>query len=186
MSNTCRFTSIADMLNKQATYRSDRVCLYYPDQSDPHTYATLTYQQLNEVTNHLAHKYSVVIDENQKQEVPIVCLLANSSVDYLLTIYALLKLDVIVYPLSIRNSEAAIMHLLEKSNVSHLFYSDDYASTSVQVVKKFGSTINLYRMMVIPIAELAECGESTFKPTKETDQLDQIRMIFHRYVLKLH
>lgn len=185
MSSNFRFSSISDMLNKQATSRPNHVCLYYPDQVNPHTYVTLTYKQLNDVTDHLAQKYSKLIGENQRNATPIICMLANTSVDYLLTMYALLKLDVIVFLLSIRNSEAAIMHLLEKVNVSHLFYSNEYSSMSIKVATKFGSTVKHYRMETIHINELVECGESMFNSKIDINQLDQIHIIFHRYTLKL-
>jgi acyl-CoA synthetase (AMP-forming)/AMP-acid ligase II len=136
MSSKLRFSSITEMLNKQAENHSDRLCVYYPDRTDWQTYATLTYKQFNDVTNHMAQEYSNIISQNQTNETSVVCLLANSSIDYLLIMYALLKLDVIVYPLSIRNSEAATMHLLEESNVSYLFYSDEFLSISEKVATK--------------------------------------------------
>jgi acyl-CoA synthetase (AMP-forming)/AMP-acid ligase II len=180
-----RFSSITGMLQEQAQSRAHQTCLLYPDQTDPHTYATLTYKQLNEVTNHIAQKFAAQVECSPTNEVPIVCLLANSNVSYLLSIYALLKLNVIVYPLSIRNSDAAILHLLENSHVSHLFYSNQYSPVVMKIDAKFGSTIKLHLFEEIRIAELLELGESSFKPTAAMDELEQVRIIFHRYACRL-
>jgi acyl-CoA synthetase (AMP-forming)/AMP-acid ligase II len=180
-----RFSSITDMLEKQAQSRAHQSCLLYPDQIDPHKYATLTYKQLNEVTNHVAQKFAAQIECSCTNETPVVCLLANSNVSYLLSIYALLKLNVIVFPLSIRNSDAAIVHLLKNANVSHLFYSNQYSPVAMKIDVKFGSTIKLHSFEEIRIAELLELGESSFKSTAGMDELEQIRIIFHRYTCRL-
>lgn len=180
MNKHLRFTSFVDMLKKQAKNHSKRICLYYPEKADPSQYATLTYEQLDDVTDHLAEKFALLVEKKSSGEVPVVCLLANSSPDYLLTVFALLKLDVIVYPLSIRNSEAAIMYLLEKSSVSYLFYSDEYSAMRDAAATKLGSVITMHRMESIEITELVQAGHSNFNSKMDIDQLDQIRFIFHR------
>lgn len=168
------------MLNKRAQDCPDHICLYYPDQEKSHTYSTLTYKQFNEATNHLAQKFLMILDKDETDETPIVCLLANSDINYLLTIYALFKLNVIIYPLSIRNSEAAIIHLLEKSNVSHLFYSDEFSSIASNVRIEFGSKVSLHQMKEINVVQLVSYGKSSFESKADIDELDRIRMIFHR------
>lgn len=180
METDFRFSSIADMLSKHAQHRPDHECLYYPDRVQPLTYATLTYDQLNKVTNHLAHKLSVLLSQNELEEPPVICLLANSDTSYLLTIYALFKLNVIVYPLSVRNSNAAVIHLLEKSNVSYLLYSNEFSSTADSVRSKFGSKISLHMMEEVDIAQLISSEEIVFETKTDTNELDRIRIIFHR------
>ncbi|CAF3682335.1 unnamed protein product [Rotaria sp. Silwood1] len=177
--NSFPYSSIIDMLNKQAVSRSNEVYLLYPNQTDQQAYATLTYKQFNEVTSHLAQQYSIKIHSISTNQIPVVCLLTKTDENYLLTIYALLKLGVIVFPLSIRNSEAAIVHLLEKSNASHLFYSNEYASVANEVKIKFGSNIELYQLKQIDIDGLVNLGESTFKPASENNDLDKFCIIFH-------
>ena len=93
----------------------------------------------------------------------------------------MLKLDVIVFPLSIRNSEAAIMHLLQKSNASHLFYSNEYLPLAMKINEEFGEKLKLYAFQDICIATLTQLEESTFKPIADVDELERIRIIFHRY-----
>ncbi|CAF3183928.1 unnamed protein product [Rotaria sp. Silwood2] len=177
--NSFPYSSIIDMFNKQAISRSNEIYLLYPNQIDQQTYATLTYKQFNEVTSHLAQQYSIKIHSIATNQIPVVCLLAKNDETYLLTIYALLKLGVIVFPLSIRNSEAAIIHLLEMSNASYLFYSDEYASVANEVKIKFGSNIELYLLKQIDIDGLLYLGESTFKFISENNDLDKYCIIFH-------
>jgi acyl-CoA synthetase (AMP-forming)/AMP-acid ligase II len=176
MATKLRFSSIADMLEKHAQNHSDQVCLYYPDQMESDTYAALTFNQLNNVTNYLAKKFSAVFSQNQSNESPIVCLLGYSNANYLLTIYALFKLDVIIFPLSIRNSAAAIKHLLETSNASYLFYSDEFSSK----INSFDSSISLHRMEEMNIAQLISHTKSSFELKSDPNELDRIRIIFHR------
>jgi acyl-CoA synthetase (AMP-forming)/AMP-acid ligase II len=176
MATELRFTSIADMLNKHAQNQPNKQCLYYPDQSQLHTYATLTFKQFNEYTDHLAEKFSDIVGQNQTNETPVVCLLANSNANYLLTIYALFKLNVTVFPLSIRNSNAAIKHLLEKSNASYLFYSGEFSSTATS----FGSSVTLYQMEEMNFNQPLTHRQSTFRSTTDTNELDRICIIFHR------
>ncbi|CAF1427608.1 unnamed protein product [Adineta steineri] len=175
MSVKFRFSSIADMLQKHAQNRSDEKCLYYPNKSQSDSYASLTFKQFNEVTNHLAKRFSNIIRQKETNRNPVVCILANSDVDYLLTTYALFKLNVVVFPLSIRNSDAAIKHLLEKSNASYLFYSKAFSS----VATTFDSIINLHQMEELNISELLDYKESSFKPEIDTDEIDRICIIFH-------
>ena len=175
-----RFSSITDMLEKQAQLRAHQDCLLYPDQTDSHKYATLTYKQLNEVTNHIAEKFAAQIQCSSSNETPVVCLLANSDVSYLLSIYALLKLNVIVFPLSIRNSDAALVHLLKNSKASYLFYSNQYSAVTTKINVEFGSAIKLHSLEEVRIAELLHLGESSFKPTSAVDEVEQVRIIFHR------
>ena len=180
-----RFSSITDMLEKQAVLRAHQNCLFYPEQTDARSYAAITYKQLNEVTNHIAEKFSTQIQCTLTNEPSIVCLLANSNVSYLLSIYALFKLNVIIFPLSIRNSDAAILHLLEKSGASHLFYSEQYSSVVKKIDAKFGPMIKLHPFEEIQIADLLMLGESSFESATKADGLEQIRIIFHRYAFKL-
>ena len=180
MSDNFRFSSIIDMLEKQAESLSNQVCLLYPNQTNPKIYATLTYKQLNEVTNHIAEKCFSHINSNSSGKKMVICCLANSNVNYLLSIIALLKLEVIVFSLSIRNSEAALIHLLEKSNASYLFYDEQYSSIATKITATFGSTIALHQLENICISELINLENSTFKPMTTQHDIDQCQIIFHR------
>ena len=181
MTTNLRFLSITDMLHRQAQDRSDHICFYYPNPTDPYAYATLTYKQFNDITNRLAQKLMGLFNLNQNDEVPVVALLSNSSVSYLLTIYALVKLHVIIYPLSIRNSEAAIMHLLKQSNVIHLFYSNDF-SVMADKVRTNLSSVESHLIKDISIVELLQCKELTFELKLNINELDQVSFIMHRYI----
>ena len=76
---------------------------------------------MNTAANHLASKYAKQIDISSCSQKPIVVgLLGNSSTDYLLTLYGLVKLGVLVFPLSIRNSKDALEHLIKETEMSYL------------------------------------------------------------------
>ncbi|CAF0799195.1 unnamed protein product [Adineta steineri] len=114
--------SIPEFLEYQAQNRPNKTYLLYPDlTSDPLRYASATFAQVNDIANHLANKYAKHIDISSNSQKPIVVgLLANTSVNYLLTFYGLVKLGVVVFTLSIRNSKAALEHLIKTTGVSYL------------------------------------------------------------------
>lgn len=182
--NSFRFASIIDMLNKQAETHSNDTYLLYPSEEDPQTYAQLNYKQFNDVTSHLADKLSIHVRETPMSTRPVVCLLANNDASYLLTIYALFKLDVIVFPISTRNSEEAILHLLEKSHASYLFYSKEYFSMVPRINATFGSALQLQNLEPVNIGSIVKLGESKFKSQFDNNDLDKICIIFHRYRFK--
>jgi acyl-CoA synthetase (AMP-forming)/AMP-acid ligase II len=100
--------------------------------------------------------------------------LANSSTDYLLTIYGFAKLGVVCFPLSIRNSKAALEHLIKATGVSYL------------IVGPGQMHVELDGLTILPLEQVDWNVGDTFPspPNKKTDNdsLESLRMIFHRYV----
>jgi len=102
----------------------------------------------------------------------VVGLLANSSTDYLLTMYGLVKLGVVVFPLSIRNSKAALEHLIKTTGVSYL------------IVEPGQMHVELDGLKTISLENVDWNGDDNFVCSinkTQKDSLEDLQMIFHRY-----
>jgi acyl-CoA synthetase (AMP-forming)/AMP-acid ligase II len=169
------YKSFAELLDYQAENRSNQTCLLYPDlSSDPLCYASATFAQVNAAANHLASRYAKHIDISSNSEKSIIVgLLANSSTDYLLTIYGLVKLGVVFFPLSIRNSKAALEHLIKTTGVSYL------------IVGPGQIHIELDGLTILPLEQVNWNVDDTFSDRiqkTDNDSLERLQMILHRYV----
>ena len=170
------YKSLAELLDYQAKNRSNKTCILYPDlSSEPLHYASVTYAQVNAAAHRLAKRYAQQIDisSNTKKSV-IVGLLANSSIDYLITLYGLIRLGVIVFPLSTRNSKAALEHLIKTNDVSYL------------VIGPGQIHVELDGLKIIPLENVNwdehDDDISCSFNNKEKDSLEQVRVILHRYI----
>ncbi|CAF0981994.1 unnamed protein product [Adineta steineri] len=122
------YSSIAGALEYQAQTKPEKTAILYPDlNKDSREYASLTYKQYNNVTNYLAEKISKHLPNSSSNELLTCGLLAIGGLEYLLSQYALLKLpNVIMFPISARNSQAAIEHLLKETKTVVLLTTSQY------------------------------------------------------------
>jgi acyl-CoA synthetase (AMP-forming)/AMP-acid ligase II len=138
------FSSITGALDYQARIRPEKNAVFYPDPNTNSTeYASLTYKQYNNVTNHLAEKISKYLPSLSVSNKTVTCgLLAAGDFGYFLAEYALLKLpNVITFPISSRNSQAAVEHLMKKTKTALLLTTSHYMPMieSIQQQEEFQS-----------------------------------------------
>lgn len=119
------YSSIIGALEYQAEVRPDKKAILYPDPTkNSSEYGYLTYRQYNNVLNDLSFKISKYLS---KAESNTCALLSVGGLEYLLSQYALLKLpNVIMFPISARNSESAIEHLLRETKTILLLTTSQY------------------------------------------------------------
>ncbi|CAF3510938.1 unnamed protein product [Rotaria sp. Silwood1] len=124
------FSSIAEALEYQAQTRPEKTAILYPDPNkDSKEYASLTYKQYNNIVNNLADKISKYLPSCSLDESITCGLLAVGGLEYLLSQYALLKLsNVIMFPISARNSQAAVEYLLQETKTALLLTTTQYLS----------------------------------------------------------
>ena len=124
------FASIIGALEYRAASHAERTALLYPDaQQDYTAYASLTYRQYNNLVDHLASKISNHLPTTSVgADEKIVCgVLGPGGTDYLLAQLALLKLpNVVMFPISPRNSQAAVEHLLRLTETKLLLTFTSY------------------------------------------------------------
>ncbi|CAF1244485.1 unnamed protein product [Didymodactylos carnosus] len=175
------YKSIANILEHQSFKRPDKLSLLYPDPADSTQYLSLTYRQLNRITNYLSSKLS-----NHFVSLPtttVVCILGNSDVRYLLMIYSLLKIkNIIVFPLSINNSKGAYEHLLNVTCATHLFTTEEYYDRIQDInyalkVIKFDLEFNISDFSTIGNDETILDHKDYVDDSH--DELDRIKIILH-------
>jgi len=185
------FSSIVGALEYQAQMRPEKIAILYPDPDTNSTeYASLTYKQYNNVTNQLAEricKYLPSVSSNES----ITCgLLSVGGIEYLLSQYALLKLsNVIMFPISARNSEAAVEHLVKETKTILLLTTSQYLPMINKIQQQFESLkVLLLDSEEFTIEELLknkdiECsvtsGVINLKRSRE-EEFNKIVVILHR------
>ncbi|CAF1084633.1 unnamed protein product [Adineta ricciae] len=133
------FSSLTGALQYQTRTKPNKTAVLYPDpKSNWKEYSTLTYKQYDNVTNHLAGIISKYLPSLSSSNETITCgLLAADNIKYLLSEYALLKLpNVIMFPISSRNSQAAVEHLLKETKTILLLTTSQYSSMMEMVRQK--------------------------------------------------
>ena len=187
------FSSIAGALEYQAEARPEKRAILYPNPKTHATdYASLTFGQYNNVTNHLAEKISKYLPPGSNE--PVTCgLLAVGGLEYLLSQYALLKLpNVIMFPISARNSPAAVEHLLRETKTALLLTTSQYQPMiqTIQQQDEFQSlkvllldseefnTEQLLKNKDRPCSMIS--SGIPFKKEKDEEDLNRVAVILHR------
>ncbi|KAI8147938.1 hypothetical protein BJV82DRAFT_709635 [Fennellomyces sp. T-0311] len=137
------YNSFIEFFERQAARYRDKVYAYcqLPNSTEIE-FSTLTYGELDRISNYLAHKWSSQLDGVQ-----YVGLLSDQPVQSLVVMLTVLKLGRVFNPVSAWNSETAITDSLISTNVQYLFASEEYsqiartcatgASIPVKVLESF-------------------------------------------------
>ncbi|KAH8550961.1 hypothetical protein BGW37DRAFT_496684 [Umbelopsis sp. PMI_123] len=149
---------------------------YWRDPSDDHP-CSLTYREVDNITNNLAHR----LQNEQNIQGKAVALLADHSIHYGFYMMALLKLECRVMLLSTRNSEAALVELMKKTDTKLLIYTKRFANISSQVIDQITGGAS-YLATDVDIDQLKE--KSFPKPLvatddNEEDKTEKIPLIIH-------
>ncbi|KAI7851235.1 hypothetical protein BDC45DRAFT_516071 [Circinella umbellata] len=143
LSNYTDFDSIIQIFKIHAARYHDRVFIRYQTYPNSLEYKILTYGQVDNISTNLANiwkptflqaqpssfsLHKVQEEENEPtataQKKQCLVALNDDPVQSVLTLLATLKLGLIYFPLSTLDSDAAIIHLLQKTNVSCLVTSE--------------------------------------------------------------
>jgi acyl-CoA synthetase (AMP-forming)/AMP-acid ligase II len=162
------------LLDYQTEKCPNDVCLLYPDLcSDTLQYGSATFAQFSAASHRLAVQYRNYIDIPTCEDKPIiVALLGNSSADYLVTIYALLRLGVVVFPLSTRNSKAALENLMQTTATTYLIVGPGQIDVELDgLTKIYLETVNWTANDIVSILPTT---------TIANNSLEHVVMMFHR------
>ncbi|UJR29759.1 hypothetical protein I4U23_017307 [Adineta vaga] len=181
------FSSISGALEYQSEQKPNNLAILYPDpDQNYHEYASLTYKQYNNLTNHLAEKISSYLP-NLSSNQSITCgLLSNGGIEYLLCQYSLLKLsNVIMFPISARNSPSAIEHLLKETQTCLLITTSFYLPM-IKTIQQENSQLQSLKILLLDSEEFLienllklKDVQSTFKSKHNSNQLNQVVVILH-------
>lgn len=117
-----KYHAFINLFEHQASRFGSRVLArYQASATDLSTYNTLTYEQVDRMATNLACEWAPHVEN-----IDSIALLADHNVDYFVAMVAALKLRRVLMALSPRNSEAANVNLLEKTNSKFLLASEKY------------------------------------------------------------
>ncbi|KAI9489192.1 hypothetical protein BDB00DRAFT_771221 [Zychaea mexicana] len=182
------------MLQERTSRYGDNVCIRYQTISaagnnnnnsnsdsgnQPLNLETLTFSQVDKISTYLAHEWAP-----QLVNVSCVGYIFDDPVWSLLTILAILKLRRTVFPISTRNSESAITHLLTKTQTKYLITTEKYA----QIAKKFLQKASSVEQRSLPPSSLQDYPlrdglllqqQKTSTKTTTTGHHDDVIAIIH-------
>ncbi|CAF1201024.1 unnamed protein product [Adineta ricciae] len=183
------FSSIIGALEYQSQVKPTNQAILYPDSTKNSTeYASLTYKQFNNLTNHLAEKISEYLPKTSLNESITCALLSIGGLEYLLSQYALLKLPhVIMFPLSSRNSSAAIEYLLKETK-TYLLLTTTLYLPMIKIIQENNQQLQSMKIILLDQNEFLVENllknkdiQSSFssKIVKSNEELSRIVVILH-------
>ncbi|KAG2226546.1 hypothetical protein INT45_005032, partial [Circinella minor] len=125
--NYTNYGSLIEMFQDRVSHYGDKICIRYQNQQHFNNttssveFETLTFNQVDMISTYFAEEWG-----SELTDVSCVAYILDDPVVSLLTILAILKLRRTVFPISTRNSESAIVHLLEKTQTGYLITSEKY------------------------------------------------------------
>ncbi|KAI8636352.1 hypothetical protein BD408DRAFT_448490 [Parasitella parasitica] len=122
------FKAFTNYLTQQTKLHADKPYIRY---SSDGRFKTLTYADVDRIATNLACRLAKHI-----QNIEVVSFISDHSVSYLLVMLAILKLRTTLFAISPRNSEAAAVHLLEKTRSKLLIADAKYELLAKGVVSK--------------------------------------------------
>lgn len=129
--------SLINVFEQQVEKYADEVYVRYYGRlpEGGHGYKTLTYAEVDRVATNLACQWKNLVKGHKT-----VAFMADQSVQYFLCVLALLKLRVTFLALSPRNSEAAVVNLLTKTDCHFLFSTNKYATLAKNAANQVDGT----------------------------------------------
>lgn len=114
------FKAFTNYMTQQTEMHADRVFARYYSNNK---LSTLTYADVDRLAINLACKWSYTV-----QDVNVVSYIGDHNVGYMIVMLALLKLRIPMFAISPRNSEAAVIDLLKKTESKLLIIETKYES----------------------------------------------------------
>ncbi|KAL2882794.1 hypothetical protein SGCOL_002006 [Colletotrichum sp. CLE4] len=129
--------TVTDLLLKRVDEAPDVDVLAYPATARGRDdYVNYTAKDLDRFADEAARKYAQagLLPENpSSNQAEVVALLANSDINYVVSMFALSRMGFAVLYLSTRLSPEAYSNLLEKTNCSRIVISERYSDMAAQI-----------------------------------------------------
>ncbi|KAI8145845.1 hypothetical protein BJV82DRAFT_678730 [Fennellomyces sp. T-0311] len=139
------YGTIIKVFEKQVALHPSKACLL--SQGPQGKLVTLTYQQVDRITETLAHQWGPLVVNTQT-----IAFLGDSQLQTILAFLAILKLHRTFFPISTRNSSDGIIHLLNETCCGLLIATDKFA----KVAQDCASNIKLQIWQSIDLTQLGE------------------------------
>ncbi|PHZ16213.1 acetyl-CoA synthetase-like protein [Rhizopus microsporus ATCC 52813] len=125
------YKSFTNLMNEASKMYTNRPFAHYFSNGK---YKILTYANIDHLATNLACRWA-----KEARDVKVATLIADHNIDYLIIMLALMKLRVTLLALCPKNSEAAVVNLLEKTKSSLVFASKKHeplVKSSAEKVKE--------------------------------------------------
>ncbi|KAI9483645.1 MAG: hypothetical protein EXX96DRAFT_648358 [Benjaminiella poitrasii] len=149
------FKAFINYVNVQCTIHSDKVLArYYSNGS----YKVLTYAEVNRLSTNLACKWA-----KDAVGAEVISFISDHSVNYLITMIAIMKLRLTMMAVSPRNSEPAIVNLLEKTKSKLVISSEKYSD----IANATASNVPGVKVITTPTFDLEALLQEPLNPDHE-------------------
>lgn len=139
-------------MNQQTKMHSNKVFARYYSKGE---YKTLTYADVDRLAINLACKWA-----KDAQGTEVVSFISDHSINYMIVMLAVMKLRITMLAISPRNSEAADVNLLEKTQSKLLIANVRYES----IAKAAVSQVSGVKLIVIPPLDIEALVKEPLNP----------------------
>lgn len=178
-----------DKMEVLASEHADNIYLTYPHESG---YRHLTYAQTNKLIGHTANILNSKIASQDaslisktapvKEAGVVVAIIGEHGATMLLNIWAIMKLNCVVFPLSPRNSQEGLIHLLKAADARYLVsQSGEYRRRAEEIAAALDGNVQLVDMVEFEhgIQEQLDKDILAFSPPTSDINMDRIASILH-------
>lgn len=152
--------------------------IHYPTANG---FKTLTYGDIDHIATNLACQWA-----QETQGVDIIGFLADTSVFYLVSMLAFLKLRITFMSLSPRNSQPALVNLMQKTGAKRLFATAKYS----EVARSTTETVGDCSCFILPsfdfdslLSEPRHSDADSLRNRRfDASDIEKIALIIHTYV----
>ncbi|EPB93060.1 hypothetical protein HMPREF1544_00134 [Mucor circinelloides 1006PhL] len=146
------FKAFTNYMNQQTKMHSDKVFARYYSKGE---YKTLTYADVDRLAINLACKWA-----KDAQGTEVVSFISDHSINYMIVMLAVMKLRITMLAISPRNSEAADVNLLEKTQSKLLIANVRYES----IAKAAVSQVSGVKLIVISPLDIEALAKEPLNP----------------------
>ncbi|KAK4510075.1 uncharacterized protein ATC70_006244 [Mucor velutinosus] len=147
------FKAFTNYMNQQAKMHADKVFARYYSNGE---YKAMTYADIDRLAINLACKWS-----KDAKDIEVVSFISDHSLNYMIVMLAIMKLRITMLAISPRNSEAADVNLLEKTQSKLLIANVKYES----IAKAAVSQVPGVKLIVIPPLDIEALLKEPINPS---------------------
>lgn len=149
------YKAFTNYIDCQSIIHGDKAFIrYYADGG----FNTLTYSQVDRIATNLACKWAEKV-----KGADVISYIGDHGVDYLILMLAVMKLRITLLAVSPRNSEAAVVNLLEKTHSSVLMASEKYEA----IARSSAAHVPGVQVMLGDSLEIATLVQEPLNPDHE-------------------
>ncbi|KAJ7775604.1 hypothetical protein DFH07DRAFT_1056780 [Mycena maculata] len=174
---------LPDVIDHHAQHNPDHPLYMYGGEDG--VAKTITWSHAVKAFRMVAHISRMQVDiAGHDQSVPVVAILASTDqITYLSMVAGIMLAGYVPFPLSTRNSDAAIAHLLQSTSCTHIFVGLDPSIQKLAGAAQARISLVGKALKIMPIPTFQESFEPSFAPEPlvavKNAKLDEPAVILH-------